>query len=500
MTNSDLHLRNLSKSYGSVRALADFSHTFEAGKAHALIGKNGSGKSTFVKMLSGATQPSSGTIYLGDNQLQFSAPADALSQGIATVYQELSLVPQLSVAENIFLGRLPRRIGTGLINWKQLERQATDLLREMGADNIDARAAVSSLSVGKQQIVEIVKAMSLSPRILQLDEPTASLAQAEVQQLFEVVKRLRQAGVTIIYISHRLAELTQIADTVVALRDGAFIGAVPIDEAKPQTILDMMFGPTAQVPKIDRRVSPDDVALRVTGMKLAPILDDVNFDLRRGEVLGIAGMLGSGRTELLRAIYGAGPMDSGTIEVDGKTVPKVTLTEMKKLGIGYASEDRKLDGLVQVLSSHANLCLAAQSRMSRFGFTTHSQEKPFVDRQIAGLGIKIGDPMLRVSSLSGGNQQKVVVGNWLNNSPRIMLFDEPGRGVDVLAKRQIYEIIWAQADKGLSSIVVSTELEDLVECCDRILILRDGKITEEFHNVKLDPKQLYAASMTATTN
>lgn len=500
MTNADLHLRSLSKTYGAVRALTDFSHTFEAGKVHALIGKNGSGKSTFVKMLSGATTPSSGEILLGETPLLFDDPAAALAEGIVTVYQELSLVPQLSVAENIFLGRLPRRPRTGLVDWGRLKRNAADLLAQMGASGIDATALVASLSVGKQQIVEIVKAMSLSPRILQLDEPTASLAQAEVQQLFNVVRRLRERGVTVIYISHRLAELTQIADTVVALRDGAFIGAVPIADAKPDVILDMMFGPVAHATKSVRKVDPQDVALRVSGLKLSPLLEDVTFELRRGEVLGIAGMLGSGRTEILRGIFGAGRLDGGDIEIDGVKIAKVTLPEMKKRGVGYASEDRKLDGLVQLLSSHANLCLAAGSRIAPRGVTTLTRERPFVAKQIRDLAIKIGDPMAPVSSLSGGNQQKVVVGNWLNDQPRIMLFDEPGRGVDVQAKRQIYEIMWAQADRGLSSIVVSTELEDLVECCDRILILREGRIVREFDNVNLDPKQLYAACMTATTN
>lgn len=361
MTNADLHLQSLTKTYGSVQALTGFSHRFEAGKVHALIGKNGSGKSTFVKMLSGATKPTSGQILLGDKPLSFDDPAAALAEGIVTVYQELSLVPQLSVAENIFLGRLPKRRGSGLVDWRGLRARAAELLAQMGVSNIDPSAPVASLSVGKQQIVEIVKAMSLSPRILQLDEPTASLAQAEVQQLFNVVRTLRQRGVTVIYISHRLAELAQIADSVVALRDGAFIGAVPIAEARPDVILDMMFGPVAHSEKVERKIDASEVALRVKGLKLGSILEDVSFELRRGEVLGIAGMLGSGRTEILRAIFGAGPMDAGEIEIDGAHVPKVTLAEMKKRGVGYASEDRKVDGLVQMLSSHANLCLAARA-------------------------------------------------------------------------------------------------------------------------------------------
>lgn len=491
-----LEMRNLTKHFGAVKALENFSHAFEAGKVHALLGKNGSGKSTFIKMMAGALTPTAGEILINGHPCTFAHPADALKAGVVTVYQELSLVPHLSVAENIYLGRLPKIGRTPLIDWPKLHRQAESLLHELGAGDIDPAATVSTLSIGRQQLVEIVKAMSLNPVILQLDEPTSALAQAEVQQLFALIRRLRQRGVTIIYISHRLAELDEIADTVTALRDGQFTGSCSIQEAAPHVILEMMFGDIAPVERPARRVVTGQPILSIKDLHLAPLLRGVSFDLRRGEVLGIAGMLGSGRTELLRAIYGAAPFDSGEIVVDGQSIRDVSISSMKRLGLGYTSEDRKEGGLVQILSCHANLCLAALQRISHRGFLTQQDERPLVERQIRDLSIKVGDAALPVSSLSGGNQQKIVVGNWLNNAPRILLFDEPGRGVDVQAKRQIYQIIWQQAEQGLSSIVVSTELEDLVECCDRILILRDGVISQEFVNDGLDPKTLYAACMT----
>ena len=488
----------LTKHYGPVKALDGFTHEFASGRVHALIGKNGSGKSTFVKMMSGAIQPTSGGIRLGDSRVEFADPREAQQAGIATVYQELSLVPELSVAENIFLGRLPKTT-SGLIDWKGLYRETAALFEEIGGLDIAPTARVKELSVGQQQMIEIVKAMSYRPKVLQLDEPTSALAQNEVKQLFALVRRLRELGVTIIYITHRLSELPQIADTVTAIRDGLFVDSVPIDEATPAVILDMMFGDLPPLERPATVIKRENPVLSARNLALSPHFDDVSFDLYPGEVLGIAGMLGSGRTELLHCLFGARKTDSGTISVHGQSVANPDIPTMKKLGIGYTSEDRKHSGLVQLLSSHANLCLAGLDRIAPKGWITIGAETPHVEKQIRDLHIKVADAKLPVSSLSGGNQQKIVVGNWMNNLPDIVLFDEPARGVDVQAKRQIYELIWEKAREGLSSIVVSTELEDLTECCDRILVLHDGRIDAEFINDGLDAKDVYAACMAATT-
>ncbi|WP_428929581.1 sugar ABC transporter ATP-binding protein [Marinibacterium sp. SX1] len=498
MPGVDVRFEKLTKHYGSLKALEKFTHHFDGGEVHALIGKNGSGKSTFVRMLSGATKPTAGTISLNGAPVNLDTPKAALSAGVVTVYQELSLVPGLSVAENIFLGRLPRRCAGGLIDWARLRQRAAGLLNDMGAGDIDPLQKVESLSVGKQQIVEIVKASSLDPKVLVLDEPTSALASSEVSQLFELIRTLRARGVTIIYISHRLAELPQIADTVTALRDGVFAGSLPIEQATPKDILDMMFGDLPPLNRPARRLT-GPVVLEARRVAAAPWFDDVSFALRKGEVLGIAGMLGAGRTELLHGLFGAREFDRGAVLLGGKDITHCSLLERKKLGLAYASEDRKQAGLSIDHSIHTNLVTASCRTIARHGFIWPRLERPFVNRQIADLHIKVSDPALPVSSLSGGNQQKVVVGNWLNTNPQVLLLDEPGRGVDVQAKRQIYQIIWEQAHKGLSAIVVSTELEDLAECCDRVIVLHNGRITAEFSDARIDPKDLYAATMPSVT-
>lgn len=492
MNSSRLEFRSLGKDYGSVRALHPFSHQWTGGRIHALIGKNGSGKSTLIKMLAGALVPSSGELLLNGKQLHLKTPHDAFEAGIVTVHQELSLIPELTVAENIFLGRMPK--SRGFIQWGQLRGMASKLLNDMGATDIKPGALVSSLSVGKQQVVEIAKAMSLSPRVLQLDEPTSALAQDEVEHLFKLLRRLRDQGVLMIYVSHRLPELSLIADDITVLRDGVFIGGLDIEDATPKAIVDLMFGQVDECSHRKAKAPNAEVVLEVKNLQIKGLLKDISFQLHRGEVLGIAGMLGSGRTELLRGIFGADPIHGGTISVMGTVVAQPTPMRMKALGIGYTSEDRKVKGLVQGLSCHANLCLAGLKRISKLGWINEALERPFVRQQIEGLRIKIGNPGLPVSSLSGGNQQKIVVGNWLNIQPRVILFDEPSRGVDVNAKQQIFEKIWALAQEGLAAIVVSTELEELPAVCDRILVLKGGRFTHEFA-ADVGARALYEACM-----
>ncbi|MDE1947883.1 MAG: sugar ABC transporter ATP-binding protein [Burkholderiales bacterium] len=487
-----LEFRGLQKDYGSTRALQPLDHRFEGGRIHALIGKNGSGKSTLIKMTAGAVAPSAGEILLDGRPLALRSPQDAFAAGIVTVHQELSLIPELSVAENIFLGRMPK--AGAFIRWGRLNEMARRLLDDMGATGIDPAARVASLSVGRQQVVEIAKAMSYAPRVLQLDEPTSALARDEVDHLFALLRRLRDKGVLMIYVSHRLAELPEIADDIAVLRDGAFIGAVDIAQATPRTIVDMMFGQVEEFVRHDSHAHPSEVVLEVRNLKIEGLIEDVSFALRKGEVLGIAGMLGSGRTELLRGIFGADPVAGGQILVAGTPVERPSPRRMRALGVGYTSEDRKATGLVQILSCHANLCLAGLSRMAASGWTSERRERPYVLRQIEDLRIKLGAPELPVSSLSGGNQQKIVVGNWLNIGPRVLLFDEPSRGVDVQAKQQIFQMMFQLAQKGLAAIVVSTELEELPAVCDRILVLKNGRLSHEF-GPDIGAKALYEACM-----
>jgi ABC-type sugar transport system ATPase subunit len=492
----DLTCEGLSRAYGPVRALEGFTHSFGRGRIHALMGKNGSGKSTLVKLLNGAVAPDAGRILMGDRPVVFRGPAEAFAAGIVTVHQELSLVPDLSIAENIFLGRLPmrRRLGLAVVDWGAALAGARTLLEGMALD-LDPAAPVGRLSIGQQQVVEIVKAMSFAPRVLLLDEPTSAQAGAEVGLLFRLLRDLKARGVTTIYISHRMSELFEIADTAVVLRDGALVGAVEVAETTTDAIVDMMFGETARAAR-SRHARPmrGETVLEVRGLTRAPAVADVSFDLHAGEILGIAGLLGAGRTELLRAVFGADPADRGTVRLFGAAVDP-SPAAMKARGLGYTPENRKQDGLILDRSIHDNLCTASLPAIARRGVITRAAEAPFVARQIAGLSIKAPDPAAAVRSLSGGNQQKVVIGNWLNTSPRVMFFDEPSRGVDVGAKQQLFQIIWAKAAEGLAVIFVSSELEELLEVCDRILVMRQGRITGERDPATTPLAALYAACM-----
>lgn len=493
-----LEFDGVTKRYGQTIALSDFTHAFQPGRVHALMGKNGSGKSTLVKMLAGATTPTSGRIRVSGDEAHFHTPHDAFAAGIVTVHQELSLIPELSIGENIFLGRLPirSRFGAGVVDWRKLHDDAGRLIAEMGLD-LDPRAPVSSLSVGQQQVVEIAKAMSFDPSILLLDEPTSALASREVKQLFGLVERLRARGVTMIYITHRMNELFEVANTCTVLRDGHLIGSVEMADATSADIVKMMFGDAAHAVRpvrssIDRSGVP---ALEVNGLSRAGAFENVSLQLHRGEILGIAGLLGAGRTELMRAIFGADQPDSGTVAVDGRIVELLSPKAMREAGLGYTPENRKEVGLVQMLPTADNLCMASLPAIAPNGLVSRHLEQPYVQRQIADLQIKAGDPQLPVSSLSGGNQQKVVIGKWLNTGPKVMFFDEPSRGVDVQAKRQIFDIIWQKATDGLAAIFVSTELEEVLEVADRILVMHHGSIVAEVDPTQTTLTELYRLCM-----
>lgn len=490
---SILRTEEITKDYPGTRALDHVTVAFDSGKVHAFIGKNGSGKSTLVKVFSGAIQPTGGKFYLDDQELHFNAPTDALEKGIATVYQELSLVPYLSVAENIYLGRLPKKGRT--IDWKKTFEMAGDLLKSMNVD-IDPHEKVYKLSMWQCQVVEITKAMSFTPKVLMLDEPTSALATNETQRLFEVIRELKKKDVIIIYISHRLQELWEIADNVTVLRDGKLIGSEPIDVLTHKDIIQMMFG------DVEVKHRPNDLnvweenILEVQHLTRRGKFDDISFRLKKGEVLGIAGMLGAGRTELLRSIFGADTYDSGKVMVNDKCAPRAaTPVEMKRLGVGLTPEERKNQGVILIHSIRDNLCNASLDKISNHHIIDSKRRTAAASKQVEDLQIKISDVFASVGSLSGGNQQKVVIGNWLNTEPQIMMYDEPSRGIDVNAKQQIFQIMWDQSRKGVSSIFVSSELEELLEVCHRILIMHMGKIVGEVSPDDLKIDELYAYCM-----
>ena len=488
-----LRTEHLSKDYPGCRALDDVTVSFESGKVNALLGKNGSGKSTLVKCFSGAIRQSAGEFYLDDQKCCFSKPTEAYSHGFATVYQEVSLVSGLTVTENIFLGRMPKK--GGLIDWNKAHADAKKML-DMMKVNINPREIVSRLSMWQCQVVEITKAMSFRPKVLMLDEPTSALASNEINILFDVIRELKKQDVIIIYISHKLHEIPQIADTVTVLRDGQMIGKVNIEDVQHKDILSMMFGNVAIRNRPADIVPTDEVVLKVEDLTREGKFEHISFELHKSEVLGIAGMLGSGRTELLKSIFGADPYDSGSIYVNGVPVKKnASPITMKKHGLGLTPEDRKQEGLILIHSIRDNLCYASMSRTAKGWLENKRMRAEIADEQVNGLQIKVPSVKASAGSLSGGNQQKVVVGNWLNTQPKIMLYDEPSRGIDVAAKQQIFEIMWEQSKQGISTIFVSSELEELLETCNRILIMSDGKITGEAIPEDLSVEALYSMCM-----
>lgn len=494
--NTMLAVRGVIKDYPGTRALNDVSIDFQAGKVHALLGKNGAGKSTMIKIIAGATQPTQGQVLLDGKPVTLYSPQDAHAHGISTVYQELSLIPDLTVAENILFGRLPKHKGVlrSFIDWREVNRQAKAVLDRLGVD-LPVGVKVSKLGVSQQQVVEIAKAMATNPKVLLLDEPTSALAHHETQALFGLIRKLSAQNVAVIYISHRLQELSQIVDTLSVLRDGNLIGTVPMAQATAQSIAQMMFGRVARRSRPADLTVGDEVVLECESLERAGRFENINFKLHRGEILGIAGTVGAGRTSLLMSLFGAAPPDSGRVIIQGKEIKPTSPQVMKRAGLALTPEDRKHQALVQMLSIRDNLCMASLAQLNPNGIVTHKRQQTVAQHRIEELQIKISSMMNPVSSLSGGNQQKVVIGNWLNTQPRVVLFDEPTRGIDLEAKLQVFQIIWDLSREGVSSIVVSSELEELLDVCHRILVMQTGRLVGQVKPQDTDLSQLLALCM-----
>jgi ribose transport system ATP-binding protein len=491
-----LALEQLCKQYPGVIALDHVDFTMEKGEVRALLGKNGAGKSTLVKILSGAVHPDSGTIRIDGQPVTISSTGDAFHQGICTVYQELSLVPGLTVAENILLGRWPKQriLGLSVINRKAIRPIAKAALDQLEVSlNLDEQ--VSRLSVAQQQLIEIAKAISFNPRVLVLDEPTSALAANEVDVLHKVVRRLAEQGHAIIYVTHRLQEIPHVADSVTVLRDGKDMGTITAAEATPAVIANRMIGADWQRTEWGTGGQPGEVKLAVRNLNRKGLLHDVSFEVRGGEVLGIAGLLGSGRTELLRAIFGLDKMDSGEVYVKGELMRDPTPLSMKAHNVGLTPEDRKRQGLVLLFSVQDNLTLASLNRFSSRGILQRSRGATLAREMVKSLDIKTPGLGVATSTLSGGNQQKVVVGNWLNTLPEILLMDEPTRGIDIQAKEQIFHLVRHLASQGLAVVFISSEIEEVLDVADRILVMNQGRITGEVKPDEIDLEELLARVM-----
>jgi ribose transport system ATP-binding protein len=478
-----LKLKNITKKFPGVVALNNISFGLLKGEVHILLGENGAGKSTLVKILSGAYSKDSGEIYLYDKKIEIKNPKHAQEIGIGVIYQELNLIPYLTVAENIFLGREYTN-SIGFIHSKKIFKEAKKILDELNVD-VDPDALVSTLGTAQQQMVEIARALSLNSKILIMDEPTSSLTKKEIIQLFLTIARLKQKGVTIVYISHRLEEIFQIGDRVTVLRDGNYIGTKNISETDQSSLIKMMVNRELKDHYPKRKAAIGKELLRIDKLSTNELLRNISFNLNEGEILGIYGLLGSGRTELARVIFGADNYETGEIFVSGKSTKINSPAKAIKEGIGFLTEDRKTQGLILDLCVKANICITSLDELSKFGVIDCKSEMQVSDKCVMELKIKTTGSNQVVRSLSGGNQQKVVFAKWLNTDAKIFIFDEPTRGIDIGAKQEIYELMNRLTDKGCGIIMISSELPEILGMSDRVLVMCNGKITDVFDNADL---------------
>ncbi|MBA3451455.1 MAG: sugar ABC transporter ATP-binding protein [Chloroflexia bacterium] len=485
-----LRVIDVSKSYPGVRALQHVDLDVLPGEIHAVIGENGAGKSTLMKIIFGVTQPDGGTITVQDTPVTIDSPFAAQRFGIAMVHQELSLVPALDVARNIFLGREPS-LALGIIDWPRLYRDAAALLAHLGI-GLNPRTAVRGLSTAQKQMVEIARALSWQSTLLILDEPTSSLTQGEIRELFRILRDLKADGVAVLYISHRLEELPEIADRVTVMRDGHTIGTVTARTTPVSTLIRMMVGRGVEqlFPRVTVPIGKE--ILRVEGMTRHGVVEDVSFNVRAGEIVGMAGLVGAGRSETARLIVGADRKDAGQVFVDGRPVDIGSPAAAIAAGVALLPEDRKQQGLVLPLPVKTNLSLATLREFTRFGIVRQRERERMAQRFVRDLRIRTPSLEFRVRNLSGGNQQKVVLGKWLGSHPRVLIFDEPTRGIDVGAKVEVYEEMNALIARGAGILLISSELPEVLGMSDRVLVMHERRLVADLPRAEATPERVIA--------
>ncbi|HEY0496232.1 MAG TPA: sugar ABC transporter ATP-binding protein [Kutzneria sp.] len=470
----------VSKHFAGVQALREVDFELRPGQVHTLVGENGAGKSTLIKVLTGVYQPDAGRLELDGDPVAFSRPLDAQAAGISTVYQEVNLVPSMSVAQNLFLGHEPRS-RLRLIDFPGMQAQARELLSELGI-SVDPRRQLRTLGLGVQQMIAVARAVRARAKVVIMDEPSSSLEPREVETLFAVIRRLHERDVAVLYVSHRLEELYQICDTVTVLRDGRVVHSGPLADIGRLELVASMLGRELSG---DRTVfagehhSTDATVLRGKGLRRRTVLDGVDLTVRPGEVVGLGGLLGSGRTETMKALVGLQPLDAGEIEVAGRKVRTGSAPAAIRAGLVLVPEDRKAEGIIPTLSVRENIVLAALPRLSVAGVVSKRKQREIVDTFMRRLRIKAVSPEQKVGELSGGNQQKVMLARWLAMSPKVLLLDEPTRGIDVGAKAEVQALVDELAGQGLGIVLVSSDLEELVEGADRVVVLREGASVAE---------------------
>ncbi len=492
-------MEGITKRFGAATALNRVDFALARGEVHALVGENGAGKSTLVKIMTGAYHRDEGIMSLDGNLVDFATPAEAQAAGVCAVHQEIHLLRLRTVAENIFLGREPRR--WRLVDWPRMNAETRALLTGLGLD-IDPQATLGSLNTARQQMVAIARGLSIGAKVLVLDEPTSSLSEREVTILHELIGRLKDQGTSIVYISHRFDELYAVCDRVTVLRDGALVATRPIDGLERIDLVCLMLGKSREalregVTGFAGHRSHAAVAsvplMRAESLAHGTRLRGVSVDVHRGEIVGLAGLLGSGRTEMARAIFGATPRDDGAMQLDGAPFDPTTPHDAIAAGIGFVSEDRAAEGIIPDLSVRENLTLAALPLLARYGIVSRTRQTEIVTRFMERMGIKASSAEQRIRELSGGNQQKVLLARWLAMEPKLLILDEPTRGIDIGAKGEIQRLLNELADDGLGVLMISSELEELVEGSSRVVVLRDGRNVAELRGEAISEQAIIHA-------
>ena len=505
MTEPLLRLTSISKRFPGVQALDNAGLEVLPGEIHALLGENGAGKSTLINILSGAHQPDSGTIELGGEKVTMASPHDAQRRGVVTIYQEFTLAPNMTIAENVFIGREP---GSGVfVDWRKMAAETRSITTQLGLQ-LRPMSIVRNLSVAEQQMVEIARALSMKSRLIVMDEPTSALSLSEVEKLFRIMRDLKAQGLSIIFVTHRLEEVMEICDRYTVLRDGRLVSSGSVADTTVDGIIRLMVGRQVNALFARReRVTPGDVALKVEGLtrrgntqdQNATVLANVSFEARRGEILGIAGLVGAGRTEMSRAVFGADPFDSGRIIIGNREVNIRSPRDAIRHGLGLVPEDRKQQALFLALAVRVNLSMAAHERIKRWGvFIDEAAERAMVEEYRKKLNIRMASQEQLIASLSGGNQQKVTLARWLALRPKVLIVDEPTRGIDIGAKVEVHQLLFDMAQSGIAIIAISSELPEVLAISDRIITMREGHITGEIRSEQAN-EEILMSMMTLST-
>ena len=477
----EIKLKNISKKFPGVQALDDVDFFLKSNEVHALVGENGAGKSTLMKIIAGIQKPDTGTITLNGEKVEFNSPREAQNNGISIVHQEADLFPSLTVAENVFANDLPTKGFLKTVDFKKIQHQTNDLLKKFGHPEINSKDIVSTLSVGQRQIVEIIKALSLNSNIIIFDEPTAVLTPSETEILFSIIDDLKKNNIAIAYISHRLEEIGKISDYVSVLKDGKLMATKETKDINPSEMIKLMVGRELKdiFEEEDRDVSNNEILLDVKNFKNSEYFDDISFNIKKGEIVGFSGLIGAGRTELALTLFGYYQSDSGKVILDGKEINISNPTEAIDAGIVYVSEERREKGLFTEMTVRNNLISPNLEEVNNNGILNKIKISQLTKSTIDQLNIKTNDDETYVLKLSGGNQQKIALGKWLPKNPKLLIIDEPTRGVDVGAKQEVYKILRKLSKQGTSIMLISSELPEIIGMCDRTIVMQSGKINGE---------------------